>query len=574
MSATAQSAAAAADPVLDLLSSPAQAAAEPSKPAAAPVTAPRSVASENAQLAENDFRSVSSTPWEYAGLFDQLASSMVRDSYDWALLLDIACVLLGEKDRAAAASSSNEEQEGNERSDVDANASLADEAADGEDAEPQAAAEVPAINISEPATAADSSSAINAADLGAHQLRAFKYLMVAIVRHLAPDESAQRPASATPTAHAAPTACPPVIVPRNGDVVGVWLVSLLCASRNRSVGLSFLRAIEVLAGVATLRLTTQKLFQLLQRERREENGVVGPGDVVTPRASSDDAAHGVLARSGASALSSSELARIVPSQLSSSHLSPSTLLPLPPLSSRSIYHLQLRTAVLKTLQCIIGDDVTLPSVSPLSGSPDVAARERDLYPSVPGPDSWYEFTDTPIFPRVSGGASPAGTGYCWSAWISLSSLPDAQAVAAPGAAPQPGSGNQHNVLRFFNDVGHGVQVYIKQNTLCARLLPHAIDATPLKNFVLHAHRWHHLVLVHKPLTPPSKQQAALPHTPPVTSNMANSLRLQKASAHRLASPPRRIGPPWAQRRTDTRPPRRARCATCRRWRSWLLLVRA
>ena len=531
---------------IDLLTSDAAPPAEHA-PNIAPSAPPQELKDEAATGEQTtalirEFQAMSSVGggvWDHASLFDSLAQCMHHDQYNWPLLLQIASLLLREGDRGgsrgvsptpglassvrfskaralsqeSAGSGEGDRAEGQEESEDDTDENEAPEGVD-----------------SAAATAAQSSRsnsvAINPADLGANQARAFTYLQVAIVRFLAPSAAASpapvpvAASSSTSAAAASLAGSPPVGVCRNGDVIGVWLVSLLCSSRNRSVALSFLKTIEILASVAALRLTTQKMFQLLQRERRDD--AEDPG---SPAPSADQSAmpHGIVSNSGASALSSSDLAPLVPGHLSSGYLTPSTLLPVPPISARAIQRLELRPAVLKTLQLIVGDGVMLPSISTLSGagsgldSPPPASSsssssdgERPAAANHPAPASWYEFTDTPIFPRISGGASPSGSGYCWSAWISLSSLQEA------GAQPS-GSTHQHNVFRFFNDIGHGVQLFIKHNTLCARLLPSSTDAVPLKNLLLHPARWYHITVVHKP-----KPAAPKPAEPiKVTSNMAN-----------------------------------------------------
>ena len=124
---------------------------------------------------------------------------------------------------------------------------------------------------------------------------------------------------------------------------------------------------------------------------------------------------------------------------------------------------------------------------------------------------WYQFTDTPIFPKVSrllpptggagggGAASIATQGYTWQCHLSLTAVRDAP----------------NNVFRFFNDTGFGLQVAVKQTHLVVRPLPNTGDATALKGLDLPLGQWVHLAVTHRALPKP----APLPPTPAVAQQL-------------------------------------------------------
>lgn len=654
---------------------------------------------EQVEWIERNFTINQQDDWEYAPLFDELGRQCESGEYEWSVLLRLSPLLLGEMDSDTGTDGDNDtegknqpessqvqrhdtahrkEQHGSGEGEGEGEGEVEDED-DGEDEDEPGSSTSPPHAEQQP-------SLLNDSDLGMNQARAFRHLHYAIVRHLAsPSSSSDSDAtqsssdsssSSFPSKRSTPT---PVILPRNGDIIGLWLLALLSASSSRRTALCLLHSLELLGSLCALRTTIRKMFLLLQREKGANN------EEEEERMEQErNSKQGTMVQRGLEArrqrskdtddddgqkLAGSSFAHLLSPHLPlSGPLTPSSLLPLPMLTPSTITRLNIRPQLLRTLQSIVGDGLILPSgdeaFSAVCVSDDasllsdkqqqlqqpqqpatvpIVSPSSSITRSQPVPSVYYSFTETtPIFPRVSGGSSPGPNGYGWSAWIwiaadktqqptttneaasttsmaqsndqttsSSSSAPTSPPSAtSPSSSPSSttsspsssagGSILRHpntcqNLFRFFNDLGYGVQVFLRNDDgnaatetqsqsqssdqketqakdpasnkpignestngvqLGARVLPHANEGVLLRSPALERERWHFITIIHKPRPQQPTSSKAHHHNPylpttttfhhsastsatPATSNMANASAFYSSKSysgmHRLGS---------------------------------------
>ena len=264
---------------------------------------------------------------------------------------------------------------------------------------------------------------------------------------------------------------PPIVRPQDGDVLGLFLISLLLSSPSRPFAQSCLLLLELLGSLSNLKVALRRLLELLQR---------APAVQPPPNLSN-------IVLDGLDISSSS------PAAFLTSRLAPSSFLPVLLLScgqdSDVIARFDLRPACLRLLQAVLTDSIAV--TSPLSSLS-------------PLPSVWYQFTDTPLFPKVSrllpSATSSAGSvpsihthGYSWQTFLCLSAARDAP----------------NNIFRFFNDTGFGLQAFVRGRAIAVRALPNTADAIVLKGCELEEGRWVHIAVTHKPMPRPPQQQQPL-----------------------------------------------------------------
>ena len=479
--------------------------------------------SSSATLFAAPAASSSTSDWPGSALFAALSQQLKVDAYQWDVLLAIQQLIL----RDSTAHSATAADDGTAAGRSDASHTSDEEEEDDEDgvaagrlgSGTAAAAAVSGVQSAAVDDLLASPSRRGAVDplssLPPSQCRAFQCLAALIREHCtylpataplpqrsllvtAADEvgdsnSADREGgSGGEASDSAVQSAPPIARPRNGDVLGLFLVSLLLASPSTPFAQSVTLLFELLGSLTNLRLATRALLDATQR----------PLHVQLP----PNLAHTPLEQLDLSAQSKQTF--VTP------HLAPSALLPLLLTARRdggdAVARLNLRPLIYRLLSAVLTQSVA--SVSPLTS----LALEPAL---------WYQFTDTPLFPKVSkvlppdASASAASSasapsihthGYTWHTWLSLTGRRDAP----------------NNVFRFFNDTGFGVQVHVKADSLAVRTLPNTAEAVVLKGGELSEGEWVHVAVTHKPLarliqpaqaTPVPGRRAFPATAPPVAS---------------------------------------------------------
>ena len=420
--------------------------------------------------------------WEHSALFASLALQMKKDDYTWDTFVALKAIFLKGPSTAASSAPSRPNN---------ARAAADDEDEDEEDEDDSRKSTITATTASSSSSTSlhetslddplllpikpDPSDPLTA--LSPAQSRAFRTLAAVIRENLSylpssppqPQSSPPVDASDSSPAPAAAPQPPPIARPRDGDVVGLFLVALLLSSPSRPFAQSTLLLLEQLGHLANLKVTIRRLLELIRR----------PLSVQPPPNLSHTPMDGLD-------LSASSKAAFV-----TGHLTPSSFVPVmlqaTAESVEVVQRFDLRPLILRLLQSALTDSLAV--TSPLTSL-------------TPEPAVWYQFTDTPVFPKVSrlslpsgaaqaggsgggGGASPSihTHGYTWHAFVSLTGVRDAP----------------NNVFRFFNDTGFGLQVAVKGNALCVRTLPNTSEAVVLKGSELDEGRWVHVAVSHKPL---------------------------------------------------------------------------
>ena len=453
-----------------------------------------------------------SADWPHSALFSSLSRQLKRDEYEWDVLLAIKQAVLAEgradsgpaDDRGTAAGSRQQQQQVEQ--------SHADE--EDEEDEDESGAEVSLSTDKSSSSSSSSAVAVDAllqpvsrresvdplSQLPAGQSRAFQSL-AALIReqlsylpastppslttvHSAADDGSS--ASSEPSSGTAPSASPavsaasqPIARPRDGDVMGLLLVSLLLASPSLAFAQSSVLLLEVLGSLTNLKLTIRQLLDITQKPPHVQ---LPPNLAHSPLEQLDLTAH-------------SKQSFVTP------HLTPSALLPVLLTSSAhnvdAVARFHLRPLIFRLLSAILTQSLASSS----------SFTALSLEPAV-----WYQFTDTPLFPKVSKVLPPLSSsassssaaaasvpsihthGYTWHTWLSLTGLRDAP----------------NNVFRFFNDTGFGLQLHIKGDCLAVRTLPNTAEAIELKGGQLREGEWVHVAISHKPLARPSPPPQATP----------------------------------------------------------------
>lgn len=101
--------------------------------------------------------------------------------------------------------------------------------------------------------------------------------------------------------------------------------------------------------------------------------------------------------------------------------------------------------------------------------------------STRGPTHFFEFQDTPLFPRLP--QEIGSEGYTWTAWVRIEEQPV----------------SKKNLFSFLSHDGTGIQTYISQGLISVRCLPHAVDVVDFSDFLLEAGVWYFICIVHLPM---------------------------------------------------------------------------
>ena len=456
--------------------------------------------------------SLLSSEWPLAALFASLSRQVRLDAYQWDVLVAIKQAMLAEgsaadgraaSDEGAARPARVDQSHGSDEDDEEEDESRAEAEAGPAERSSSHASPVAVDELLLSLSGRDSVDPLSA--LPAAQSRAFQCLAALIREQLSYQPSTPLPASALrPTVDdgsgssattvtstdatnagsevsssastAAPSLVPPIARPRNGDVLGLFLVSLLLAAPSLPFAQSAVLLLELLGAVTDLKLTTRKLLDITQKQPVHVQ--LPPNSAHTPLEQLDLTAHSKQT-------------------FVTQHLTPAALLPISLVSSAdssdAVARLHLRPLVLRLLSAILTQSVA-------SSSPLTALS--------PEPAVWYQFTDTPLFPKVSKVLPPVSSsssatssvpsihthGYTWHTWLSLTGRRDAA----------------NNVFRFFNDTGFGLQMHVKGDTLAVRTLPNTAEAVLLKGGELREGEWVHVAVTHKPLGRPTPPPQATP----------------------------------------------------------------
>lgn len=442
-----------------------------------------------------------SSDWPHASLFSSLSRQLRLDEYEWDVLVAIKQTILAEGRVDDSASGSGDSSAADGRA-------VQSHTADEEEEEDEDTAES-GTELSNAAGTASSGSVdellqpvsrVEAIDplsaLPAAQSRCFQCLAAVIREQLSylptsppmpvmtvqsASEDGSSGVNEVSSNTAAPTHPPvahPIARARDGDVMGLFLLSLLLSSPSLPFAQSTLALLELLGSLTNLRLTIRSLIDVTQK----------PLHVQLP----PNLAH--------TALEHIDLTPHSKQTFVTQHLTPSALLPLLVTTSANgsdtVSRFHLRSLIFRLLSAILTQ--SLASYSPLTALS-------------PEPAVWYQFTDTPLFPKVtkvlppvsSSSSSSAASaavpsihthGYTWHTWLSLTGRRDAP----------------NNVFRFFNDTGFGLQVHVKGDSLAVRTLPNTADAIILKGGELREGEWVHVAISHKPLPRPTPPPQATP----------------------------------------------------------------
>ena len=530
------------------------------------VPTPTPVASqvEKDQQVHLELKLLMNENWEYTPLFEPLTVEMSRDEYTWSTLLHLQPLLLGLNDttgptvpvaaNAATAASANqhdkkinreeeeddEEEEEDEEDDLDR---MDDNSIDMFDPfaaskpklNPQSNTALASISSPIPNPSSVSSSSANLLDcLPPNQQRAFRVFHLCIHHYLIHCQT-----------HA------PIAQPRSGDSIALFLLGTLtkCATDSisnpntsgRYTALALIDLLEYVGKSCKLRCSLNKLFQLMQttpsklelpantttpvaaeivRLASKYSGVGHKllqlqhqqdfGSNSSPRAVSSNASTSSSSDSSSSASSSmsSDLAIFSPHLSSASYAEP--LFATYHSDAVSILNKwNVRPHYIRMLTRILGDNVATTPTTITSSSSSASSFASSHVPSSHLnviPSAWYQFTDTPIFPRISGSLSsiPSASassstpstapsvGYTWTCWLSLSENKSAD--------------TPKNVFQFFNETGYGMQAYVKGNQLGVRSLPTTSDQIVLKNFAFQTEKWVYITVTHRPMPQQHQQQ--------------------------------------------------------------------
>ena len=441
-----------------------------------------------------------SSDWPAAALFASLARQLKRDQFEWDVLLAIKQLMLADgssgdtvsTDDTAAAGVADMSRASDE-DDEDEDESGAAEVAAQSNVKPASSSAAAVDELLIPSSRRDMVDPLTA--LPSAQSRAFHCLAALIREQLtylptaaampptalqaAADDGSSGASSEASSASSASSPVvpspPPISRPRDGDVLGLFLISLLSDSPSLPFAQSAVLLLELLGSLTNLKLTIRKLLDIVQK----------PLHVQLP----PNVAHTPLEQLDLSALSQHTFL--------TQHLAPSALLPVLITSSGdssdAVARFHLRPLIFRLLSAILTQSL---------------ASSSSLTALSPEPAVWYQFTDTPLFPKVSKVLPPAATssassaavpsihthGYTWHTWLSLTGRRDAP----------------NNVFRFFNDTGFGLQVHVKEEALAVRTLPNTAEAIILKGGELREGEWVHVAVTHKPLARPTPPPQATP----------------------------------------------------------------
>lgn len=433
--------------------------------------------------------------WPYTTLFLNLSTCIRTETYDFTLLAQITNLLLGITDQGITEQQPITKHKTKESNNV----ILGEEDEDDDDEEEEDIHDISETTTTDSNTTTNISSSIDdnlnisppslssiisnfTTSLPIHQRRSFLSLYL-IFHSYAPISSTY------PLGIKAP-----LLLFKQGDLLCLWLLHILCSIKNRETGLLLLWMIQLLGSTMHLRRSFTNILQLFHRTEQSTHVLPHFLDIEELKIIS------LLQQIQQSMNTTNATTAVSLTPSLSQQFTSSTFYPFL-FNSNTLITYNLRATLLRVLQTILTDSIT-----PLYPT-DITTLHT--LPNIP-PALYFSFIDTPLFPRIPGPLGNVGHGYTCICWISITSLRD----------------SHNNIFRYFSDKGNGIQIFLKGNNLCIRPLPNSTDHYTLKNFNIQENTWYFIALTHRPK--PSTLDVSI---------SASSIAHKHPTAPMLPSPP-------------------------------------